>query len=138
MARQKPDENKKNLLEALYKTLGNVSEACKMLGLNRAVHYQYCSNDPDYKQAVKDVSEKAIDFVESKLFELINGVTTQTGHNERRVYKTKPDTTAIIFYLKTKAKHRGYVEKQQIEEVNKQPQEVELTQKQIDKLIDKL
>lgn len=45
-----------------------------------------------------EVDETTLDFVESKLLELL----------------VKGDKTAIIFYLKCKGKHRGYVERSEI------------------------
>jgi hypothetical protein len=55
--------------------------------------------DSDYAEAVKDIQESAIDFAESSLHQQIKDKI--------------PSST--IFYLKTKGKNRGYVEKQQIE-----------------------
>jgi hypothetical protein len=69
--------------------------------------------DADFKDAVKNVEAEAVDFVESKLFQLIEGVTVSNPLDEKVVYKDRPCKTSIIFYLKTKAKDRGYVERQE-------------------------
>jgi hypothetical protein len=82
------------------------------------------SSDEEFKLAVEEVQEEAIDITESKLFERINGYS----HPEEKIFNyeggivradtTKhypPDTTAIIFYLKTKGKKRGYIEKTEID-----------------------
>ena len=53
----------------------------------------------EFKVTVDDIVEGVIDHVESKLFENIN----------------KNDTTSIIFFLKTRGKKRGYVERQEID-----------------------
>ena len=50
------------------------------------------------KDALNDIREDALDYVESKLFELID-----KGH-----------PSAIIFFLKCQGKHRGYVERQEV------------------------
>jgi len=104
----KINTHKKELLEALAKSKGIVSTACESVGLSRTTFYDYVNTDPEFAQAVDDINEKSIDFVESKLFEKITGVTVQTGDN---IYEQPPSDTAIIFYLKTQAKDRGYVEK---------------------------
>jgi hypothetical protein len=96
---QQVQQNKKALIEALEKSLGVVTTACKAVSLDRTTHYRYLQDDKDYAAAVKDIEEVAVDFVESKLHSQIN----------------KGDTTACIFYLKTKGKHRGYIEKQEID-----------------------
>lgn len=93
-------ENKKTaMLKALKITLGVVSHACEQAGIDRTTHYRWMKSDPHYKQAVDDVAEATIDFVECELFKQIkNG-----------------NTTATIFFLKTKARQRGYIERQEIE-----------------------
>lgn len=92
-------DSKKKMLEALEYNLGIVSTSCASADVSRATHYRWLKEDQDYKAYVQDIQETAIDFVESQLYEKI---------------KDK-DTASIIFYLKSKAKHRGYVERQQIE-----------------------
>ena len=106
------DIHKKAMLKALEKSLGIVTNACNEVGIARWTHYRWMDEDPEYKQAVADLADVAIDFAESKLFEKITGVTVQTGEN---IYEQPPSDTAIIFYLKTKGKRRGYVEKQEFE-----------------------
>lgn len=105
------DNRKKKMIEALRKCRGIVSHAIELVGINRSTHYDWLKNDEDYKAEVESIDEKTIDFVESKLFELINGVTcSKVVGDEVVVYETPPCKTSCIFYLKTKAKHRGYTE----------------------------
>lgn len=111
------DNKKKKVLEELEKQNGIVSTACNNTGTPRSTFYKWCNDDPEFKALVDDIQEVAIDYVESKLFEKIEGVWIDSGKkqdDEPLVYKTPPSDTAIIFYLKTKAKKRGYVEKQEI------------------------
>jgi hypothetical protein len=111
------DSKKKKVLEELEKQKGIVSTTCNNTGTPRSTFYLWVANDPEFKEAVEDIQEVAIDYVESKLFEKIDGVYQgrETDDGEINVYKTPPSDTAIIFYLKTKAKKRGYIEKQQME-----------------------
>ena len=78
--------------------LFNVTEACNKIGIDRSTYYRWLESDPDFGQAVQDAREEKIDFIEDQLLERISS----------------GDTTAIIFALKTLAKHRGYVERQEI------------------------
>lgn len=104
------------MLEALKKTFGRVSMAAEMVGINRCTHYKWLEQDAEYKEAFEEINEAAIDFVESKLFEKITGVSVQRETMAGpEIYEQPPSDTAIIFYLKTKGKKRGYVEKQEIE-----------------------
>lgn len=99
------DLRKKAMLESLEKSLGVVTSAARAAGIDRSLHYKWMKEDDEYKEAVADISEVAIDFVETHLHQLI-----QQG-----------DTAATIFYLKTKAKRRGYVERQEITGEEGQP-----------------
>ena len=97
MVMNKTEQLKKGqLLEALEKSLGIVSTACQSVGVSRTTYYKYYNEDKDFKTLVDDISDIALDFAESQLFELIK----------------EKNVTAIIFYLKTKGKKRGYIEKQ--------------------------
>lgn len=107
---------KKQMIEALEKELGIVTNACKVVGIARETHYRWMREDSSYKEAVEGVENVSLDFAESKLFERIKGVEmAKVGlDGELNMYTLPPDTTAIIFYLKTKGKKRGYVERQEI------------------------
>lgn len=87
------------MIEALEKSLGIVTTAAKSVGIARSTHYTWYEVDPDYKAAVDGIADIALDFAESQLHQQI---------------KDK-DTTATIFYLKTKGKKRGYVERMEQE-----------------------
>ena len=90
---------KKAMIQALEKSLGVVTTACKQVGVSRDTHYRWMSDDEDYKAEVESLSDVALDFAESQLFKKIKD----------------GDTTAMIFFLKTKGKKRGYIEKTQFE-----------------------
>lgn len=101
------------MVEALRATLGIVSTACSKVGISRETHYQWLRAFPDYKAEVDAVDEAGIDFAESKLFELMNGVkvSKMEGIGKDKVeviYKRPPHAGSIFFYLKTKGKNRGY------------------------------
>jgi hypothetical protein len=71
--------------------------------------------DEEYREAVESISDKALDHVESKLFQLIDGATREVVAGDEIVtIKDSPNPTACIFYLKTKGKKRGYVERQEL------------------------
>ena len=93
----KPDRastrlKKKMLLKALEKSLAVISPACQMIGINRQTFYNWLKSDSQLKQQYEDIKEKSLDFAETSLLLQI------ADHN----------TTATIFYLKTKGKLRGY------------------------------
>ena len=96
---------KKALVEALEKSLGVVSTACKAAGISRDTHYRWLKEDPEYKAQVEELSEVALDFAESHLHKLIKD----------------GNPAATIFFLKTKGKGRGYVERQEIAVAEKKP-----------------
>lgn len=116
-------DRKKKMLEALEESYGIVTRAAQIAEVPRSTFYEWLSTDLEFKAAVEAVNDIAIDFVESKLFERINGVVVQTGEvdGEPITYKQPPSDTAMIFYLKCKAKKRGYVERTEISGPDGQP-----------------
>lgn len=101
------------MIESVEKTLGVISQACKLAGITRQCHYKWMKEDEEYKRAIEEITEVSLDFAESKLFELMQGAFSQTVTRDGEVVNIKdaPNTSAIIFYLKTKGKHRGYIER---------------------------
>jgi hypothetical protein len=93
------DITKKAMLEALEKSLGVVTAACKSVDIARETHYRWMREDSDYKAAVEEIGDVAIDFAESQLHKQIK----------------EGNSTATIFFLKTKGKKRGYVERQEVD-----------------------
>ena len=98
MKSNKIEQTKKALLEALEKTLGIVTTACKVVGVQRGTFYRYYNEDKDFAKAVKEIDNVVLDFAESQLHKQIKD----------------NNTSSTIFYLKTKGKNRGYVERQEI------------------------
>ncbi len=88
---------KEAMIEALEKHLGVVTSACKTVGIDRTTHYRWLKEDEAYKEATDDIDNVSLDFAESQLFKQIRD----------------GNTTATIFFLKTRGKNRGYVERQE-------------------------
>jgi hypothetical protein len=108
---------KKAMLEALEKTLGIVTTAAKLAGIERNTHYTWLKEDEAYKEAVEAITDMAIDFAESQLNVLMQGASHEVVTNRGDIVEIKdaPNPSSIIFYLKTKGKKRGYIEKQEVE-----------------------
>jgi len=81
-------------LQAYELHAGNVSEAAKAVGIPRRTVYNWFDTIPMFKDACRDADEQILDLAEAKLFEKID------AGSER----------AIIFYLRTKGRFRGYFE----------------------------
>src|SRR5688572_21643883 len=76
---------------------GNVSDAAGKLNTSRRVLHQYINEHPTVKAALADIRESTKDRAETML-------QTRMNHSD----------TLLIFYLKTQARDRGYVERQEI------------------------
>ena len=87
------------MIKALEASLGVVTIACKKTDIPRSTFYKWLKEDEEFAKQVKDIENIALDFVESKL------------HNQIE----KGNTSATIFYLKTKRKKRGYIEKSELD-----------------------
>ena len=90
---------KESILEALEKSLGVVTVACKQADVPRSTYYKWLNEDEEFAKAVKDIENIALDFGESQLHK-------QIGDG---------NTSATIFFLKTKGKKRGYVERSELD-----------------------
>lgn len=110
---------KREFPKTLKDCMGIISTACNKVGIERKTYYNWRENDLKFAMLCDEAIEHTGDFVESKLLKRIS----------------EDDTTAIIFYCKTKLKKRGYVER--IEQTGKDgapiqsETKVELTDEQI-------
>lgn len=104
----KTDTKKTVMLQMLEKALGVVSTACKAANISRDTHYRWLKEDEEYAQAVEELNNVGLDFAESQLFNAMKD----------------GNITAVIFYLKTRGKDRGYIERIQQEDVSKKPKQL--------------
>lgn len=88
------DAKKKTFIEALHSNFGNVTKACESCGVSRFWYYSHIKEDEEFKSHCENIDEYIIDTVENHLFQQIKD----------------NNTTATIFFLKTKGKKRGYTE----------------------------
>lgn len=90
------NENRQQaMLTALEKCLGVVTTACKEVGMPRSTHYKWMAEDEKYKAAVEDLANVTLDFAEAQLHKQI----------------AAGEVASTIFYLKTKGKKRGFIER---------------------------
>lgn len=101
----KTDTKKGVLLDALAKSLGVVTTACKAARVARDTHYRWMKEDGEYRAKVRELENIALDFAESHLHQLIKDGSP----------------AATIFLLKTKGKVRGYIETTDIQVTEKKP-----------------
>jgi len=94
----KTEHHKKAMIDALEKSLGIVTTACKNVGIGRTTFYEWMKDDEQFEKEVNEIQNIALDFAESQLHKQIGDGST----------------AATIFYLKTKGKKRGYIERQEI------------------------
>ena len=94
------DNNKKSLfLDAFKLSSGNISDACTNIGITRQTYYDWKKDDPVFAAAALDVKSSCVDIAEGEMLKQIK----------------QSNITAIIFYLKTQAKDRGYGDQIQVE-----------------------
>lgn len=88
-------DTEKQFIKELEDNRGIVGAACRSLGISRTTYYRWKKKHPDFAEAAETEISAQVDFVEERLLDLI-----ETG-----------ETAAIIFYMKTKGRDRGYGEK---------------------------
>ena len=90
---------KESIFKALESSLGVVTVACKSADVPRSTYYKWLNEDEEFAKAVKDIENIALDFGESQL------------HSQMK----DGNTSATIFFLKTKGKKRGYIERSELD-----------------------
>ena len=81
--------------QALVKAYGVIETAAEGLGCSKNTVYEYLKRYPALKDVLSEAREGALDLAESRLIKAIEA----------------DNLVAIIFFLKTQGKHRGYVER---------------------------
>nr|DAS49651.1 MAG TPA: putative terminase small subunit [Caudoviricetes sp.] len=92
------------IVEVYEKKGCNISATCRALDITRQTFYNRKSKSKRLQELISEADEALLDFAESKLVEKIND----------------GDTTSLIFFLKTKGKKRGYIERTE-HDVNANP-----------------
>ena len=102
-ARQQNREKKKQeFLEVYSQKANNIHLTCKAVGIERVTFYKWMREDDAFRDKITALEEGDIDSAETALKrQILDG-----------------NITAIIFYLKTKGKNRGYVERQELTGAN--------------------
>ena len=95
--------------EALTKSNGFLKPAAEMLGCDTKTIFNYMQRYPELKEHKENVNEDLLDFVENQLLKQIKA----------------ENLTAIIFFLKTRGRSRGYSERVEVS------QEIEFTENSI-------
>jgi len=90
---------KEDYIRAILECKGNVTAVSERLRRDRQQVYNMINKHPEVKAALDEVRERQLDNAESKLHDLIN----------------EHHPTAIIFYLKTIGRNRGYQDRQEID-----------------------
>jgi hypothetical protein len=87
-----------DFIDATKGSGGFITTIARKIPCDRTTVYRAIEKYPTVKQAIADEKESMKDMAEGQLIKRINAGSD----------------TAIIFYLKTQAKERGYVERQEI------------------------
>ena len=86
---KKTDTNKVRMLRALKKHKGLVRTACKAAKISKSAYYQWYHEDEAFQEAVDEIMDLEVEYVESKLQTLIDNEVP----------------SAVLFYLKNKSEN---------------------------------
>lgn len=86
------------VIKKIHDLHGNVSSVAKFFQMSRQTMHKYINDHVSVQAALGEAREKMIDNVESALYQ----------------QALAGNTTAMIFFLKTQGKKRGYVERQEV------------------------
>jgi hypothetical protein len=111
-----PEEShvlKRELLDVMQQNGGMSYASAKAIGVPyKTVHY-WMQNDPDFMKEYEEIKERILDRMEMELIQ--------------RATMNKDRDACLLFYLKTRGKHRGYVERTETTGANGAPLTNEVT-----------
>lgn len=99
-------DNQKRFLSVFPVKMCNVSQTCKAVNLSRWTYYRWRAECDIFKNASDEIIESLYDNLESVMF---------------KKALIEENTTMLIWLSKTKMKDRGYVEQQEIKELETTP-----------------
>ena len=82
----------RHYLEVFAKSVGNLSKTAQAAGVPRRTVYNWLKNCPAFAGACSEVNQNCIDIAEGHLFDLME----------------RGSVRAVIFFLKTRGRSRGY------------------------------
>ena len=91
------------MIDAIREAEGNLSHAARILGCSRTTVHKYVNNFVTVREVYEEENDKFIDEVEEQLKKACR----------------RGSIPAIVFALKTKGKHRGYIERQEVDQSGK-------------------
>ena len=102
--------NKQALIAALKEVDGNMAAAARKFHCCRRLVWGYVDRDPELRELCNELSETFIDEAESQLYKHIR----------------QGNVVATIFFLKTKARQRGYTERFDVQPLKVQEFEIDI------------
>ena len=90
--KQDTKNKKKRFIEIYFKSLGDITTTCKEIKISRWTFYAWLEKDKKFKQEIEEQDNVNLDFAENCLKKKMRD----------------GDTRAIIFFLESKGKKRGY------------------------------
>lgn len=99
LTRKKNKDSRKAKFVDNYKlSWGNVSATCEASGISRQTYYSWIREDEEFAEVIAEIDERSLDMAETKLLSAVRD----------------GKTAELLFYLKTKGKRRGYVERTEL------------------------
>jgi transposase-like protein len=98
---------KDEYIKAYVSNGGYSYAAAKQVGVNYTTVHYWIKNDPEFNKITDEVKGLMLDAAESELY--------------KRAIQGKERDACLLFYLKTKGKERGYVERQENTNTGSEP-----------------
>lgn len=89
-------EKQVKFLKVFEKKMCNIKQTCDAIGINRSTYYDWMEKNDIFNSEISAINEGVYDDVETIL--------------HQKIFVEK-ETTSLIWFTRTKMKHRGYVER---------------------------
>ena len=111
-AHKKPDEETFRWI--CDRKMGNKSLIAKGLECSRSSLNKWLANDTVLREIYEETQKSKIDFVESQMLLLIQGIPMLDKDKNMIGWRERPSESLIKFFLEAQAKQRGYAKQQEI------------------------
>ena len=105
--------DKEQFLEILRQKNLNIRKACEAMSIDRGTFYNWKKEDW-FRERLEWIREEEIDDSEETTRVLRRGIPKYDEQGKFIGWITEPSLSANIWFQKTQAKHRGYVERQEV------------------------
>jgi len=110
VASTKLQEKQNKFLEVFRKSHFNITNTCNAMGIGRAVVWSWCKKNPDFRSALDAIQDEKEDYVEDKLFDLLDDGNMVATIYASKIMLNKPNLGRRHVYIEQPQRIEGKID----------------------------